>query len=910
MTAETPMFRPEILAPAGDLPSLSAALAAGADAVYLGLDDGFNARARARNFELANLPALVARTHEADARLYVTLNTLVFEPELPVMEALLRAIAEAGVDALIVQDPAVCLLARALAPRLELHASTQMTISSAEGARFAKGLGVTRVVLPRELSVAELRRYREDAPAAGVDDLETELFVHGALCMSWSGQCLTSEAWGGRSANRGQCAQSCRLPYGLEVDGATLGPERHGDALRYLLSPHDLAGHAAVPALVELGVHTLKIEGRLKGPTYVQTAVRTLSRWLDHITAGRHETAEAQAELAADLSAAQRVYSRGFSTGFLLGSDHQQLVDGRHPKHRGAFLGRVRRVDARAGVVLVGPGPDFPIVDAAGAPTRGVPLAPLSPRRGMGVVFDAFDPENPDEPGGPIFDVAPEGDGWRLGFGNPGPDLARVRPGHRVWVNSDPALEAETRRLLAAPVTGRIGATLKVEGELGGPLRATLSARGLAVTAQSDEVLVAASGEGLSEPRITEKLGGLGGTRFHLQSLQLQLSPDLFVSPSSLKRLRRTLVAALEGRLDSPPPAVDPTPALPALRARLAAAAQDALASRPPLLAAEGPRDPIPLCRLPHQLEAAIALGFKEVELDWMEMVGLGQAVARAREAGLRVTVATTRVQKPGEQGLDARIARLAPDGVLVRHWGGLMHFAGLGAVEPGAKPDAGAVVGPGGTRSGGARPAVHGDFSLNVTNALTGLHLLALGADTLTASHDLDEAQLMALLEALPAERLTVVLHHHIPTFHTEHCVYAHTLSTGRDYRTCGRPCERHAVSLVDPRGLAHPVITDVSCRNTVFEARAQSAAALVPRLLAAGVRRFRVELVREDFAETTRVLATCRALLRGELTPREAVARVGVHEQFGVVRGVAPSSGPFHGGPSGAARPDGARV
>lgn len=283
-----PHRRPEILAPAGDIDSLQAALASGADAVYFGLDEGFNARARAQNFSLERLPETLALVHRAGARAYLTLNTLVFEPELPLLQHVLREIARAGVDALIIQDPAVALLARALCPQLELHASTQMTVSSAEGTRFARGLGITRVVLPRELSVAEIRRL------AGQTDLELEVFIHGALCMSWSGQCLTSEAWGGRSANRGQCAQSCRLPYDLVVDRQV----RDLGEVRYLLSPKDLAGVRAVPELVELGVHSLKIEGRQKGPQYVATAVQGYRRWVEGVAAGRGD----ERQLARDLA--------------------------------------------------------------------------------------------------------------------------------------------------------------------------------------------------------------------------------------------------------------------------------------------------------------------------------------------------------------------------------------------------------------------------------------------------------------------------------------------------------------------------------------------------------------------------------------------------------------------------------
>lgn len=840
---------PEILAPAGDWDSLRAGLAAGADAVYFGLGDGFNARARAENFGAEDLDAIVRACHDAGARAYLTFNTLVFEAELPVVEALLRRAARAGVDALIVQDPAVCLVARDLSDALELHASTQMTVSSAEGARFAAGLGVTRVVLPRELTTEQVRRVK-----AGTD-LELEVFVHGALCVSWSGQCLTSEAWGGRSANRGQCAQSCRLPYDLLVDG-----ERRplGEA-RYLLSPRDLAAHGSVPELVEIGVHTLKIEGRLKGAAYVVTAVEALRRWVDAVVAGRHGEGKAVAALAEDVGVMRRVYSRGFTGGFLGGTDHQTFVDGRFPKHRGAPLGVVEAVRGREVVV----GPDRAAVARAGS---APPEDAVVPRAGMGVAFDAGRPEDQDEPGGPIFGVEEAGAGrFVLRFGEPGPDLERVRAGQRVWVSGDPQAVARAERMVRAGApTGRVAARLVVRGRAGEPLVATLSAGGVEARGATDAVLEAArAGAGLDEGLLRDKLGALGGTAFRLAELDVAgLGEGLFVPASALKLLRRTLVDELMPRREGARErAVRDGDAVGRVRAR---AAQGL---RPARVAFEEPTL-VALCRTPEQLEAAIGAGLGEVELDWMELVGLRKAVTRAREAGLRVVLATTRVQKPGEEGFGKPLEALRPDGVLVRHWGALEH---LRALE--------------------APPVLHGDFSLNVTNSVTALHLLGLGLDTFTVSHDLDERQLGALLGVVPAERAAVVIHHHIPTFHTEHCVYAHVLSEGRDRKTCGTPCERHALSLVDPKGLAHPVITDVGCRNTVFEARAQSAAGLVPGLMARGVRRFRVELVRETGEETRTVLSAYADLVAGRATARECVGRVGVHEQFGVVRGVARS-------------------
>jgi putative protease len=230
----------------------------------------------------------------------------------------------------------------------------------------------------------------------------------------------------------------------------------------------------------------------------------------------------------------------------------------------------------------------------------------------------------------------------------------------------------------------------------------------------------------------------------------------------------------------------------------------------------------------------------------------------------LRVGVATVRVQEPGEDKIDAHLARLEPDHVLVRSWGSLAYFAALAD-----------------------RPALHGDFSLNVTNSITARWVLEHGLATLTAAHDLDRDQLLALLATAPRGRLAVTVHHHIPTFHTEHCVYAHLLSTGRDFKTCGRPCERHEVALRDRVDLVHPVVVDVGCRNTVFNAQAQSAASLVPDLLARGVRRFRLELVRETAVEAGRLFAAYTELIAGTLAPTEVVRRAAVHEQFGVTRG-----------------------
>jgi putative protease len=843
---------PEILAPAGDAECLHVALEAGADTVYFGLDDGFNARARATNFPIETLPDVVARVHRAGARAYLTMNTVVFEPELELVEPLIRAAARAGVDALIVQDPGLALLARAICPALRLHASTQMTLSCPESARFAEGLGFVRLVAPRELSVDEIRTLVQGTT------LEVEVFVLGALCIAWSGQCLSSEAWGGRSANRGQCAQACRLPYEAVVDGQVLPTGER----RYLLSPRDLAGFRAVPHLLESGVHALKIEGRQKGPAYVHAATSTVRRWVDAVARG--VTPEDERRLAEDLRNLSLTFSRGFGDGFLAGSDHQALVDGRAPKHRGILLGQVAEI--RGDTVRVSPPPPredlgkgqvrspLPVLGGSPRSASGPGVAPLEIRAGMGVVFDQGHPEEPEE-GGPVFTVRSRGLDMLLSFGRPGPDLSRVRPGARVWVTGDPELAARASRSLRLEPAGRRPVAIRVWGRCGEPLEVEArSEGGIPCRVRSTTPLAQARGRALDAQTLREKLGAFGGTPFILESLEAdELEPGLFLPLSELKPMRRDLVEALTQ-----------TPAIPVAEdSRLETVRQELLARIRPT-DPRGAPDLVALCRTPEHLRAAIAVGQREVELDWMDFNGLEQAVNLAREEGLRVGLATLRVQKPGEEGTLRHLEALNPDSVLVRHWGGVMHFS----ETPGS-------------------PAIHGDFSLNVTNSLTACHLLALGLQTVTAAHDLDEEQLLALLQKVPRGRVAVTIHHHIPTFHTQHCSYARLLSQGRDRRTCGQPCRRHDLALRDRLGNEHPVLVDAQCRNTVFNAAAQSAAFLVPRLMEAGVRRMRVEFVRETRVEAERILEAYRDLLAGRLEAGDLTRLLGAHEQFGVTRG-----------------------
>ena len=371
--------KPEVMSPVGHWPQLKAAIEAGADSCYFGLKH-FSARAKV-GFELSELPEVMRTLHRRGVRGCLTFNTLVFEHELAEAARAIGSIAEAGVDALIVQDIGVLKLAHQIAPDLELHASTQTSITSAEGVEFARSQGAHRVTLARELSLDEVAAIYEKTNA------DLEIFVHGALCVAYSGQCFSSEAWGGRSANRGQCAQACRLPYEMLVDG-----ERKplADA-RYLLSPGDLSALRHLPRIIATGVRCLKIEGRYKAADYVALTTRAYRQAVDDAWAGRSLSVTPRQELELE-----QVYSRGLGPHFISGVNHQNVVKGRSPRHRGVHIGTVTAVLDTSVCVL---------------PASAHEIAPL--KAGDGIVFDAADWRSPqeDEEGGRIYHVAPQLDG-------------------------------------------------------------------------------------------------------------------------------------------------------------------------------------------------------------------------------------------------------------------------------------------------------------------------------------------------------------------------------------------------------------------------------------------------------------------------------------------------------------------
>ncbi len=817
----------ELLAPAGNWECARAAVENGADAIYFGLDVGFNARARAANFHVQQLRELMAMLHRQAVKGYVTLNTLVFTDELPALESNLRLLAAAGVDAVLVQDLGVVRLIRELCPELVVHASTQMTLTNAVAIEQARELGVERVVLARELSIDEIRKISSQT------DMPIEVFVHGALCVAYSGQCLTSESLGGRSANRGQCAQACRLPYDLLCDGEA---KDLGD-VKYLLSPQDLAAHDLIPALLDAGVCSVKIEGRLKTPEYVANVCQHYRSAIDAALAARpiQLTADAQQEL--ELS-----FSRGFSPGWLEGCDHKRLVPGTGSAKRGVLIGSIESTSEES---------IFANLSCALAAGDGIVIEGdrFAGKEFGGRVYELFQNRTRvDRVDGGLTEI-------RMQHGAIASQS--LAAGLKIWKTDDPQLTKRLRRSFenADPVK-RVDVDLQVEVTVGVPVKISAACfDGIQVVFESEHIPELARKHATTEETLKTQFSRLGGSVYRLRELTSRIEGAPMIPLSVLGQLRHELVERLEVARMPPRFACKEQAVAPEMLARVSATAMNTEVAGDPVLRV--------LCRSLQQLEQVIATGIKHLIADFHDLREYQQAVALARSAGCTIHLATLRIHKPGEDGLFKAIEKRAADGWLVRNLAALAYCRSANI------------------------PFVS-DFSLNVTNPLTAEQLINWGADRITASYDLNRDQLIELTRHTPSHWLEVVIHQHMPMFHMEHCVFCSVLSPGKNKSDCGRPCDRHDVKLRDRVGIEHVLHADIGCRNTLYNGVAQSGAEAVESLLNCGVRNYRVELLRDSEASvTTELVKLYQALLAGRLHGAQVWQQLKAHNRVGVTRG-----------------------
>jgi U32 family peptidase len=830
-TAATPPLkltrRPLLLAPAGNWECAKAAIENGADAIYFGLER-FNARMRAENFTEADLPELMTWLHQRGVKGYVTLNTLVFPSELPAAEQYLRSVILAGVDAAIVQDVGLCKLIRHLSPDFPIHASTQMTVTSAAGVEFAHELGCNLVVLARECSLKEIDKIQAQLGDREIS-IPLEVFVHGALCVAYSGQCLTSESLGGRSANRGECAQACRMPYDLIVDEQLY----HLGDRKYLLSPQDLAGLNVLPDIIKSGVGCLKIEGRLKTPEYVASVTKVYRSAVDRIVADLGVAVEPERDLY-DLEMA---FSRGLYTGWFEGIDNQALVHARFGKKRGVYLGKVSRVYPDREAITI------------------EPIAPI--KAGDGIVFDCGHPEDREE-GGRVYEVF-KGDRQEvmLTFGRGMVNFRQVYIGDKVWKTSDPELDKKVRQTYAGDVPKyQRSIELEIHGEVNQPLIAIARDNvGSVVQVESEILLVPAQNQPLTTEKLIVQLGRLGNTPFSLGNLTSYLVGDLMLPVSSLNQLRRELVTKLTEVRSQPKlwqllPTNKLTDLLPEVT--------QAYANPPQLITLVRKLDQIPAA-----IESGITTIYCELEdpRKYREAVQLVRAAKQSQSNPPQIFVAPPRITKPGENWILEQVRSSDADGYLIRNYDHLEFFKTDRCVA---------------------------DFALNIANPLTADYLYQnYTLDRLTASYDLNIDQLTALIRSCPRDWFEVTIHQHMPMFHMEHCVFCAFLSEGTDYTNCGRPCDNHQVKLRDRVGTEHILQADAGCRNTVFNGVAQTGAEYIHRLVELGVYNFRLEFVNESPEIVSETIGYYQQLLGGQISGAQLWQNLKLSSQLGVTRG-----------------------
>lgn len=515
----------ELLAPAGSWEALEAAVNAGADAVYMG-GKSFGARAYASNFDKEEMAKAVYFAHMHHVRIYITVNTLVDDSELEELADYLMFLNNVGVDGIIVQDLGVIRLARKIVPELPLHASTQMTITNSSGVDFAVAAGMERSVLARELSLNEI----EAACSRGT---EIETFIHGALCVCYSGQCLMSSLIGGRSGNRGRCAQPCRLPYRLlnsKGDDMLEGK----DAGQYLLSPKDMNTLEILPQLIESGVVSYKIEGRMKRPEYVAIVVDAYRRAMDSYLAGDYSVP------AEDFANIEQIFNRDFTTAYMVNRPGREMMSDRRPNNRGVLVGRVLKLDKQRNKAVIkldkelhlGDGLEFWVTVGGRVGTTVTEM--LS--KGESVSSAAY--------GEQVTIDVPKG----------------VRLNDRVFRTLDSKLMSYAQQFFGPDAKKRIAVDAVVTAHVGQPMTVTLTDEdGNVGYGETDFIVEEARKRALDYAVVHKQLDRMGTTEYFLNSLNVELDDNVMVPMSEMNEARRMACEALDAaRLEAFAPARKP----------------------------------------------------------------------------------------------------------------------------------------------------------------------------------------------------------------------------------------------------------------------------------------------------------------------------------------------------------------
>lgn len=812
----------ELLAPAGSREALVAAVENGANAIYLA-GNAFGARAYASNFDREALREAIHFAHLRNVAIHVTVNTIVADKEIEPLKDYLRFLYEAGADAVLVQDLGVARVAHETVPDLPLHASTQMSVSSLEGVRALAELGFTRVVLARELSLKEIRHICAHAP------VEIETFMHGALCVCYSGQCLMSSMIGGRSGNRGRCAQPCRLPYTL-VDEK--GQDVLGDkAGSYLLSPRDLSTIDVIPDLIEAGVSSLKIEGRMKRPEYVATVVRTYREAIDTYYAGKGYavTQEERDDLA-------QIFNRDFTTAYLEGRPGKAMMSDRRPNNRGLLIGRVTAYDWDRRIVTV----------------------KLSGRLGLGDQVDFW-----VKVGGRVtatISALTDAKGRAVEEGQAGDTVSfaipsAVRDHDRVFKVYDARLMERAKETYAsgAPVR-RIPVAIEVRAAIGEPLTVAIcDGEGHRAEGKTDFIGESARKRPLSEEIIRKQVSRLGTSVYEMKSLHCDIAGEVMVPMSEINEARRKAVEALdalrlkeiEAREHRPEPKFTDRIARPTPKKAHFLVAVDTLGKAEAALAAGAD---------------GILFGGESYEHRVIAPEEYERAWQMAREAGARIDFNTPRIVHDGQQKhverlLDA-FAAFPPDAVHVHNIAMLALVRRLTDF------------------------AIHADYSLISYNKQTLAFLKDYGASGATLSPELTAKEIRQLAKESPLP-LTCIVHGRLELMVSNYCVTGSFLG-GCGEGPCTQPCTRGHFALKDRKDALFPLAMDQFCHMHVLNSKVLSMMPHAMKFRAAGIETMQIEAKAMGENEIAAIVKAYRKAMAFPEEPAEAQLSW-IHEQEG---------------------------
>ncbi len=614
-------YAPELLLPVGNMDMALAAIHNGANAIYVGMP-GFNARGRTHDHSFTELAEIIEICHLYNVEVHVAFNILIFQDELAAATASLIQVLELHPDALIVQDIGLIKLIKTIAPSQVIHGSTQMTVTNYESIELLEDLDIKRFVLGRENSLPEIAKIKEKT------NKELEVFVHGALCVAYSGQCFTSEALGGRSANRGQCAQSCRFEYELFVDNK----KKNLVDKKYLVSPQDLCGIDEIPKLVEMGVESFKVEGRLKGPEYVSSVAANYRSVIDGLINFDHKLAKEEMELT---------FSRGFYPGWLNGVAHQELVEGTSSSKRGVLIGTV--ISIKGKTVYIGSDTEL--------------------TAGDGVLFVSTQYQL----GGNIYQVTPVKSGYHLQFAHDF-EINKIKPNQKVYLSSRKKLYKELNKSYTQKdKLKRLPISVHLSGKLGSPLKLTASEGNNTVEVISENNLEVAKSQELTTETLKATLSGLSHTPYIISIIEADLVGRLFIHNKELKKLKQQMVASLnKKRLARPnftplPYSQDKKQNYTQKKSKLSI-----------------------LVRKIEQVEALknfieqnnhYKAAIQKIIVDFEFGKDFTKAIKDIKEMGIESVIATTRILKPNEYHNFRLIERANPDGILIRNLGALNYF-------------------------------------------------------------------------------------------------------------------------------------------------------------------------------------------------------------------------------------------